>query len=126
MLASLNMTAREAALSKKINFSKHKTQKAARMLFIFIAWLLVLLTFAVWLRALHSIPIYTETALEQQSQALQIQTVLHITQILVLVAVTCTFLHFALPSDVTHLPAHHAQHNTSLSASAIASYKNTS
>ena len=36
------------------------------MLFIIIAWALVLLTFAIWLRALHSIPIYTHTPLQEQ------------------------------------------------------------
>ena len=40
------------------------------MLFILIAWSLVLLTFAIWLRALHSIPIYTNTPLQLHEQTL--------------------------------------------------------
>ena len=70
------------------------------MLFIVIAWLLVLLTFAVWLRALHSIAIYTHTPLELEDQKLQVQTVWSISQMLLAVAVACVGLHFMLSGDV--------------------------
>jgi hypothetical protein len=51
---------------KKNTFIEYKPNKHKRMLFIIIAWSLVLLTFAIWLRALHSIPIYTHTQLQLQ------------------------------------------------------------
>jgi hypothetical protein len=69
------------------------------MLFILIAWSLVLLGFTIWMRALHSIPIYTHTPLQLQEQTLQIQTVSSITQMLFAIAVVCFTLHFVLPSD---------------------------
>ena len=52
--------------AKKNTFIEYKPNKHKRMLFIIIAWALVLLTFAIWLRALHSIPIYTHTPLQEQ------------------------------------------------------------
>jgi hypothetical protein len=70
------------------------------MLFILIAWLLVLLTFEIWLRALHSIAIYTNTPLELEDQTLQVKTVLSISQMLLAVAVACVCLHFMLSPDV--------------------------
>ena len=81
------------------------------MLFIVIAWLLVLLTFAVWLRALHSIAIYTHTPLELEDQKLQVQTVWSISQMLLAVAVACVGLHFMLSGDVM-------RSNASMNASA--------
>jgi hypothetical protein len=90
------------------------------MLFILIAWLLVVLTFAIWLRALHSIPIYTHTPLQQQEQTLQIQNVSSITQMLLALAIACVGLHFALPSDVLHLQTPHVRSTASMNASAMA------
>ncbi len=52
------------------------------MIFILLAWLLTLLIFAIWLRALHAIPIYTHTPLQGDSQRLQLQTLCRITQLL--------------------------------------------
>jgi hypothetical protein len=75
------------------------------MLFILIAWSLVLLTFTIWLRALHSIPIYTHTTQQLHEQTLQVQNVASMTQILFALAVVCIALHFMLPSDAIHLQA---------------------
>jgi hypothetical protein len=72
------------------------------MLFILIAWSLVLLTFAIWLRALHSIPIYTNTPLQLHEQTLQLQNVVSMTQMLFALAVVCIALHFMLPHDAAH------------------------
>jgi hypothetical protein len=90
------------------------------MLFILIAWLLVLLTFAIWLRALHSIAIYTNTPLELEDQTLQVKTVLSISQMLLAAAVACVALHFMLSPDV--MPAQTSQ--TPLHASAMADAHN--
>ena len=90
------------------------------MLFILIAWLLVVLTFAIWLRALHSIPIYTHTPLQQQEQTLQIQNVSTITQLLLVLATVCVGLHFTLAGDVVHLQTLHVRSNASMNAPAIA------
>ena len=89
--------------AKKNTFIEYKQNKPQRMLFIIIAWALVLLTFAIWLRALHSIPIYTHTPLQEQEQTLQLQTVSSITQMLLAVSVACIGLHFMLPGDVARL-----------------------
>ena len=70
------------------------------MLFIFVAWLLVLLTFTIWMRALHSIPIYTNTPMELNDQTLRIQTVVDITQLLIALAIACIGLHFVLENDM--------------------------
>ena len=96
------------------------------MLFILIAWLLVVLTFAIWLRALHSIPIYTHTPLQLQEQTLQIQTVLSITQMLLALAVACVGLHFTLPGDVLHSQTPHVRSNASINASAMDAHNFTS
>ena len=69
------------------------------MLFILIAWSLVLLTFAIWTRALHTIPIYTSTPMQLQDQTLRIQTVVTITQLLLALALACVALHFVLEND---------------------------
>ena len=90
------------------------------MLFILITWLLVVLTFAIWLRALHSIPIYTHTPLQLHEQTLQIQTVVTMTQMLLVVAVACVGLHFALPGDGLHFQTPHWRSNASMNASAMA------
>ena len=89
------------------------------MLFILIAWSLVLLTFAIWLRALHSIPIYTNTPLQLHEQTLQLQNVGSMTQMLFALAVVCIALHFMLPNDAAHWQApsntsamHHARNFT--------------
>ena len=97
------------------------------MLFILIVWLLVLLTFTIWLRALHSIPIYTHNPLELESQTLQIQSVWHVTQMLFALALACISLHFVLPTDVVYLPTHNMHINTSINASVLAhTYNSTS
>jgi hypothetical protein len=72
------------------------------MLFILIAWSLVLLTFTIWLRALHTIPIYTHTPLQLHEQTLQLQNVASMTQMLLPLAVACIGLHFMLPGDALH------------------------
>ena len=97
--------------AKKNTFIEYKPNKHKRMLFIIIAWALVLLTFAIWLRALHSIPIYTHTPQQLQEQKLQLQTVSSITQMLLALAVACIGLHFMLPGDVM-------RSNASINASA--------
>ena len=98
---------------KKNTFIEYKPNKHKRMLFIIIAWSLVLLTFAIWLCALHSIPIYTHTPLQLQDQTLQIQTVSSITKMLLAASVACIGLHFMLPGDVVRL-------QTPINASAMA------
>lgn len=86
------------------------------MLFILIAWLLVVLTFAIWLRALHSIPIYTHTPQQLQDQTLQVQTVFSITQMLLALALACVGLHFVLSSDVTYSQTERVPNNASTHA----------
>ena len=68
------------------------------MLFIFIAWLLTLLTLAIMLRALHTIPIYTYTATEYKGQKLQLQTLFLMSKILLSLAFAMLLLHFILPN----------------------------
>jgi len=70
------------------------------MLFILIAWLLTLLTFIIFLRALHTIPIYAHTELELQGQKLQLQTAFITAKILISVALILLMLHFTLPDTV--------------------------
>jgi hypothetical protein len=48
------------------------------MIFIQVAWLLTLLNLAIWLRALHGMPIYTYTPLQADSQRLQLQTLIRL------------------------------------------------
>jgi hypothetical protein len=69
------------------------------MIFILIAWLLTLLIFAIWLRALHGIPIYTHTPLQADSQRLQLQTLSRITQLLLWLALGVLALHFTLSPE---------------------------
>jgi hypothetical protein len=69
------------------------------MLFILIAWLLTLLIFAIWLRALHGIPIYTHTPLQADSQRLQLQTLCRITQLQMWLALGVVTLHFTLSPE---------------------------
>ena len=83
------------------------------MLFIFVAWLLVLLTFTIWMRALHSIQIYTNTALELHEQALQVKTVVDMTQLLIAVAIACVGLHFVLQNDGMYSQTPHVRSNAS-------------
>lgn len=71
------------------------------MILILISWLLTLLTLVIWLRALHGIPIYTHTPLQGDSQRLQLQTLMRITQLLLLPALALLLLHFTLPQDST-------------------------
>jgi signal transduction histidine kinase len=90
--------------SKKKLFSKHKNGNSKSMMFIFIAWLLTLLTFAILLRAIHTIPIYAYTELESQSQKLQLKTVFSMAAILFSLALTLLLLHFTLPNPVENPP----------------------
>jgi len=83
------------------------------MLFIFIAWLLTLLTLAIMLRALHTIPIYTYTALEHEGQKLRLQTLFIISKILLSLAFFMLMLHFILP-DATHDLQNHTRNNSSI------------
>jgi hypothetical protein len=85
------------------------------MIFILVAWSLVLLTFTIWMRALHSIPIYTSTASQLQDQTLQIKTLATITQMLLALAIACLGLHFAVENDGSHPQTQHV-HNTSAHA----------
>ena len=95
------------------------------MLFIFVAWLLVLLTFTIWIRALHSIPIYIHTPLQLQEQTLQIENVMSITQILLATAIACIGLHVMLPGDAAHWHFPHMHSNASMNASAMSHPHNT-
>jgi hypothetical protein len=74
------------------------------MLFIFIAWLLTLLTLAIMLRALHTIPIYTYTAIEHKGQKLQLKTLFIISKILLSLAFAMLLLHFILPDAIQETP----------------------
>lgn len=69
------------------------------MIFIFISWLLILLTFAIWMRALHTIPIYTYTAEQAQTQKNQLQTLWRLTQCMLCISLVVLFLHFAVPEE---------------------------
>jgi hypothetical protein len=71
------------------------------MIFILIAWLLTLLTMAMWLRALHGMPIFTHTPLQADSQRLQLHTLSRITQLLLSLALGLLVLHFTLPEEST-------------------------
>jgi hypothetical protein len=94
------------------------------MLFILIAWLLVLLTFAIWLRALHSIQIYTHTPLQLHEQTLQVQNVMSFTQILLALAIACVGLHVMLPDELADRHELHVHSNASTYASAMALARN--
>ncbi len=69
------------------------------MIFIFISWLLVLLTFAIWMRALHTIPIYTYTAEQVQTQKNQLHTLWRLTQWMLCISLVVLLLHFAVPEE---------------------------
>jgi hypothetical protein len=77
------------------------------MLFIFIAWLLTLLTLAIILRALHTIPIYTYTALEHEGQQLQMRTLFIMSKVLLSLAFLMLMLHFILPDTTQDFQVHH-------------------
>jgi hypothetical protein len=94
------------------------------MLFILITWLLVLLTFTIWLRALHSIQIYTHTPVQLQEQTLQVQNVMSITQILLAMAIACIGLHVMLPNGLVSLHELHVHSNASIYAPATALARN--
>lgn len=85
------------------------------MIFILIAWLLTLLNLAIWMRALHGMPIYTYTPLQGESQRLQLQTLIRITQLLLSLALGLLVLHFTLPPETqqTALPPASLSTNTS-------------
>jgi hypothetical protein len=77
------------------------------MIFILVAWSLVWLTFTIWMRVLHSIPIYTSTARQQQVHTLRIKTVTTFTQMLLALAIACVGLHFAVENDDSHPRTQH-------------------
>lgn len=70
------------------------------MFFILIAWLLTMLTFVIWLRALHTIPIHTHTQLQRDSQKLQLQNLLFMTKLLLSFSLGLLALHFTLPGEI--------------------------
>jgi hypothetical protein len=85
------------------------------MLFMFLAWSLVLLTFAIWMRALHGMPIYTHTPLVHDRQQLELRILYRVTQILLSLSLIFIVLHFTLPNDTLQLHAAHAQNATNVS-----------
>jgi hypothetical protein len=70
------------------------------MFFILIAWLLTLLTFVIWLRALHTIPIRTHTLQQSDSQKIQLQNFMYITKLLLPFSLGLLALHFILENEV--------------------------
>jgi hypothetical protein len=70
------------------------------MFFILIAWLLTLLTFVIWLRALHTIPIRTHTLQQSDSQKLQLQNFMYITKLLLPFSLGLLALHFILENEM--------------------------
>ena len=80
------------------------------MLFIFIAWLLTLVAFTIFLRALHTIPIYTHSQLELDGQKLQVRTVLHMMMILLSLALLLLMLHFTVADPAENFENHNDTH----------------
>lgn len=72
---------------------------------------------------MHSIQIYTNTALELHEQALQVKTVVDMTQLLIAVAIACVGLHFVLENDGMYSQNEHVHNNASLHAYDIQSSK---
>jgi hypothetical protein len=70
------------------------------MFFILLAWLLTLLTFVIWLRALHTIPIHTHTLQQSDSQKLQLQNYMYITKLLLPFSLGLLALHFVLENEM--------------------------
>jgi hypothetical protein len=70
------------------------------MFFILLAWLLTLLTFVIWLRALHTIPIHTHTRQQSDSQKLQLQNYMYITKLLLPFSLGLLALHFVLENEM--------------------------
>ena len=85
------------------------------MLFMFLAWSLALLTFAIWMRALHGMPIYTHTPQAHDRQQLELRILYRVTQILLSLSLIFIVLHFTLPNDTQKLHAVHAQNATNVS-----------
>ena len=85
------------------------------MIFLLIAWLLMLLTLAIWLRALHGLPIYTHSPLQSDSQRLQLRTLVRITQVLLSLALGLLVLHFTLPPEAKQNAAQTAELRTNAS-----------
>ena len=100
--------------TKKKRFIKHARKDYGVMLFIFIAWFLTLTTFAIILRALHTIPIYTYTELEHDGQQIQLHTLLIMSKILLALAFFMLMLHFILPTTSQESQTQHAKTNRSL------------
>lgn len=86
------------------------------MLFVFLAWALVLLTFTIWLRALHVMPIYTYTPLAHDRQQLDLRTLYRLTQMLLSLSLIFIVMHFTLPKD-TQLQHTDPTQNASINAS---------
>jgi hypothetical protein len=91
-----------------------KQSSTYSMFFILIVWLLTLLTFAIWLRALHTIPTYTHTQSQCDMQKLQLQNLMYITKLLLPFALGLFILHFTLVNDSTQS----TPSNASISANA--------
>ena len=79
------------------------------MFFVWIAWLLTLLTFLIWLRALHTIPIHTHTPLQRDSQKLQLQNLLFMTKLLLSFSLGLLALHFTLSDEIDPSTPFHAE-----------------
>ena len=77
------------------------------MLFMVLAWSLVLLTFAMWLRALHGMPIYTYTPLAHDRQQLDLRTLYRLTQMLLSLSLIFIVLHFTLSNDTNDTQLQH-------------------
>jgi len=84
------------------------------MLFLFLAWSLVLLTFTIWLRALHTMPIHTYTPLAHDRQQLDLRTLYRLTQMLFSLSLIFIVLHFTLQNELQHAgPTQNATTNAS-------------
>ncbi len=77
------------------------------MLFMILSWSLVLLTFAIWLRALHGMPIYTYTPLAHDRQQLDLRTLYRLTQMLLSLSLIFIVLHFTLPKETNDTQLQH-------------------
>jgi ABC-type sugar transport system permease subunit len=100
---------------KKANDAYTKQKHTREMIFIFISWLLVVLVFAIWMRALHTIPIYTHTTAQVETQKKQLHTLWRITQLMICMSLLVFALHFAVPEEtqaVDHTGLHYLHNHT--------------
>lgn len=83
-------------------------------MFLFLAWSLVLLTFTIWLRALHTMPIHTYTPLAHDRRQLDLRTLYRLTQMLFSLSLIFIVLHFTLQNELQHTgPTQNATNNAS-------------